>query len=100
MAEPFDMHMHVRKDALMRTTVEIKDKHRSKLLEYAARRGEKGFSRIVGEALDLYFERETDRKAKIESALGVLGSLSDDEADALSEEAQRLRSSWRSGDAS
>lgn len=42
----------------MRTTIELSDEHRSRLVELAARRGEKGFSPIVEEALDLYFARE------------------------------------------
>jgi predicted transcriptional regulator len=79
----------------MRTTVEIKDEHRSKLLQYAARRGEKGFSRIVGEALDLYFERQKDRQEKVRRALGALGSLSEADARDLRDEANRLRDSWR-----
>ena len=41
-------------DAAMRTTIEMDDKHRAALLELAARRGEKGFSALVGEAIDAY----------------------------------------------
>ncbi len=37
----------------MRTTIEIRDEHRAKLLEMAARRGEKGFSSIVSETIEL-----------------------------------------------
>ena len=42
----------------MRTTIEIKPEHRAKLLELAARRGTKGFSELVGEALDAYLRAE------------------------------------------
>ena len=38
----------------MRTTIELKDESRARLLDMAARRGEKGFSTIIGEAVDLY----------------------------------------------
>lgn len=79
----------------MRTTVEIKDEHRSRLLELAARRGEKGFSRIVGEALEEYFEKQDDRAEQVRQALDAVGSLSDEEADAMRSEARRLRNSWR-----
>jgi hypothetical protein len=34
----------------MRTPVELKDEHRAKLLEIAARRRERGFSGIVAES--------------------------------------------------
>ena len=45
------MHVHGTHDLLMRTTIELSDEHRARLLELAARRGEKGFSSIVEEAL-------------------------------------------------
>ena len=59
----------------MRTTVELKDKHRAKLLELAARRGQKGFSDLLAEAIDVYLEtlsREDDLR---EIALGVEQAL-------------------------
>ena len=42
----------------MRTTIEIRDEHRAKLLEMAARRGEKGFSSIVSEAIELILQAQ------------------------------------------
>jgi hypothetical protein len=38
----------------MRTTIELDDVHRAALLRLAAERGEKGFSRLVGEAVEAY----------------------------------------------
>jgi tRNA(fMet)-specific endonuclease VapC len=38
----------------MRTTIELKDESRAKLLAIAARRGEKGFSRLIDEAVEQY----------------------------------------------
>jgi predicted DNA-binding protein len=38
----------------MRTTIEMKDEHRAKLLEIAGRRGEKGFSDLVAEAISSF----------------------------------------------
>jgi len=38
----------------VRTTIEIKPGHRARLLEVAARRGEKGFSSVIAEALESY----------------------------------------------
>jgi hypothetical protein len=37
----------------MRTTIEIKPEHRARILELAATRGDKGFSTVVAEALEL-----------------------------------------------
>ena len=42
----------------MRTTVEMKPEHRSALLALAARRGEKGFSNLLAEAIDEFLQGE------------------------------------------
>jgi predicted transcriptional regulator len=79
----------------VRTTVEMKDEHRAKLLELAAKRREKGFSDILAEAIETYLaevERSDERRR---GALALRGSLSDVEADELREVAGRLRESWR-----
>ena len=67
----------------MRTTIEIPDEQRAKLLEAAARRGEKGFSSIVQEALADYFVAEETRQERVRRALGVIGKLDADEAEEL-----------------
>jgi predicted transcriptional regulator len=79
----------------MRTTVEISDAQRAKLLEMAARRGEKGFSRLVQEALDRYLADEGSRQERIDAALALGGSVSDKAADALEKSAREIRSRWR-----
>ncbi len=79
----------------MRTTIEIPDRTRAKLLELAARRGEKGFSAIVQEALEEYFRAEEERAAKVDRALAALGSFEPAEADRLEQEIRELRRSWR-----
>jgi len=79
----------------MRTTIELSDEHRARLLDLAARRGEKGFSSIVEEALGRYFEREDRRREAVDRALAVLGSFSPEEADRLEQEIEELRRSWR-----
>jgi predicted CopG family antitoxin len=79
----------------MRTTIEITDEQRAKLLEAAGRRGEKGFSSIVKEALDQYFAGEAARRELIDRATEVIGSLTDEEADRLGSDTRRLRQTWR-----
>ena len=61
----------------------------------AARRGVKGFSALVEEALDRYFAAEEERLESVRKALGVLGGLPDEEADRLERDVGRLRRSWR-----
>lgn len=79
----------------MRTTVEVSDEHRAKLLELAAKRGEKGFSRLVQEAIDAYLAGLGRRDMARKSALAVLGTLDEEAAGHLERNARALRESWR-----
>ena len=79
----------------MRTTIEIKPEHRAKLLELAARRGAKGFSQLVTEALEAYLRAEGDREAQRRRAVLLKGKLPAREAQALRAAAAELRGTWR-----
>ena len=81
----------------MRTTVEITDAQRAKLLQLAASRGEKGFSALVQEAIDLYLRMQTERsrRARVKAALSVLGTLGDKDVRELTDATRALRKSWR-----
>jgi hypothetical protein len=79
----------------MRTTVEIKDEHRARLLELAARRGAKGFSSIVADALESHLRHLAARDDARKRALRLKGVLSQKEADHLRKEVRGIRESWR-----
>jgi predicted transcriptional regulator len=79
----------------MRTTIEIEDEHRARLLELAARRGEKGFSRLVNEALEQYLAAVERREEATRRALMLQGSLEEDQAAAMRQAVAELRKSWR-----
>jgi hypothetical protein len=79
----------------MRTTVEITDAQRARLLHIAARRGEKGFSRLVQQAIDRLLADEDSGKGRVEAALALAGSMTADAADELAASVTRIRSSWR-----
>ncbi len=79
----------------MRTTIEILDEHRAKLLALAARRGEKGFSKLVQEALHLYLDEIAARERRVSEALGAIGSLDDEDVDELRESVRQVRERWR-----
>lgn len=79
----------------MRTTVEIKDDLRAKLLSLAAKRKLKGFSSLVEEALESYLGHDNSKEQRIERALAVKGSLTDEDADAMNAVVSELRSKWR-----
>jgi predicted DNA-binding protein len=79
----------------MRTTIEIKDEHRARLLELAARRGEKGFSGLVAEAVELYLESLARDEERRRAALRLRGSLSEGDAGELRRATRSVRESWR-----
>lgn len=80
----------------MRTTVEISEEIRAKLLELAARRGERGFSTLVEEALERYLREEERRLRRVEEARSVIGAMDDEDARHLEESVRKLRRGpWR-----
>ena len=79
----------------MRTTIELSDEHRSRLLALAAERGEKGFSAIVAEAVDEYLKLADDRAAARTRALALRGVLSRRDADGLRTAVAEWREHWR-----
>lgn len=79
----------------MRTTVEIDDAQRAELLKLAAQRGEKGFSSVIREALDLYLRQHRAKREVVARALALEGSFDEDEAEALESSVRQLRSKWR-----
>jgi metal-responsive CopG/Arc/MetJ family transcriptional regulator len=89
------MHVHACQNAHMRTTVEIPNALRARLLELAARRGEKGFSNLVREAVEAYLAGAEAREEARRSAVQVLGTVSDDDADRMAASVRRVRERWR-----
>ena len=79
----------------MRTTIEIKDDHRALLLELAARRGLKGFSSLISEAIEVYLRDMAAQEDKRKKALALKGTLSAGDAERLLEATRLLRRSWR-----
>lgn len=79
----------------MRTTIEIRDDLRGALLELAAKRGEKGFSRLVCEAIEQYVAAEPRRDELRKRALRMQGALDSREAEALQERVRAIREVWR-----
>ncbi|MDX1997203.1 MAG: hypothetical protein SF066_05745 [Thermoanaerobaculia bacterium] len=79
----------------MRTTLEVSSDHRARLLDLAARRGEKGFSNLVAEALDVYFSHLARQENKVRAAAAVLGTLDDEAAERFEDTRRELRATWR-----
>ena len=79
----------------MRTTVELTQEQRARLLDLAARRGEKGFSGIVREAIDAYLEVYAGQSQRVRAAQAVLGTIDDEAIDDLEQSFRTSRGSWR-----
>jgi hypothetical protein len=73
----------------------MKAEHRSALLALAARRGEKGFSSVLAEAIEGYLDQEKTRVQRRKELLSLAGSLSAEEAKSLRSTAASLRENWR-----
>jgi len=89
------MHVHACHAGYMRTTIELSDAHRARLLDLAARRGQKGFSDLIGEAVEEYLARLEERKELRRKALALRGTLPADAAEELRHVTAKFRKSWR-----
>ncbi len=77
----------------MRTTVEISDEQHQALSAVAQRRGIRGFSILVQEALDAYLaDLETD---EVDALLALEGTLSESDADEMRSRIDDVRNTWR-----
>lgn len=79
----------------MRTTVEMKPEHRAALLALAARRGLKGFSPVLEEAIESFLKGESGREARRAELLSLAGAVTGEEADDLRRRTEAIRESWR-----
>ncbi len=86
------MHVHVY-HLCMRTTIEIPDELREKLVAEAVRRGEKGYSSVVERALRRYLAIQATSDSRREIARRLRGS----EAGTERATDANLRGSWRTG---
>ena len=80
---------------MVRTTIELNPEHRARLLELAARKGEKGFSSVIAEALEAYLAGSSEQERSRKRALRLRGTLPHDEARRLRQTSEALRESWR-----
>lgn len=78
----------------MRTTIEIKDEHRVLLHTIAARRGWRGFSRVVEEAIEFYLKHHASAEEARRALLERMGSWSSEEAEKLRTAIAEVREIW------
>jgi hypothetical protein len=89
------MHMHVCYKTFMRTTIDMKPEHRSALLALAANRGQKGFSRVLAEAIEEYLDSELGHAKRRKELLSLSGLLSREDANQLRKATISVRKNWR-----
>ncbi|OIQ60559.1 hypothetical protein MOTE_05230 [Moorella thermoacetica] len=78
----------------MRTTIEISNETRAKLVALAARRGLRGYSELVNEALEEYLARAENREKEINEILKLAGSLSEEEGQKYAARVKEFWSRW------
>lgn len=64
----------------MRTTIEMSDDVRARLLEIAARRGIKGFSNLVQDALETYLADLDSKNERVRRAVLLKGAFREKDA--------------------
>ena len=79
----------------MRTTIEMYDHLRAELLQLAAKRGLKGFSQIVEEAISQYLSTLKRKDRDLKKASKLRGTLSRKEAGEILTSVADLRAKWR-----
>jgi hypothetical protein len=77
----------------MRTTVEITDEQHRALSAIAQRRGVRGFSALVQEALDLYLANLN--ADEVDLLLGLEGMLTESDAQEIRSRINDVRATWR-----
>lgn len=78
----------------MRTTIELKEEQRAALHAIAARRGWRGYSRLVQEAIDFYVKHHAECEEARLSLLKRKGAWSSEEAERTRAAIALLRKQW------
>lgn len=82
----------------MRTTIELDDKLREALVKRAAERGDKGYSKIIHDALVEYLRLDRDELLRRSVGIGRMkGTISDETAQRLHESVREVRENWQTG---
>jgi metal-responsive CopG/Arc/MetJ family transcriptional regulator len=79
----------------MRTTVELSNDHRSSLHSLAARRGLRGYSKLIQEAVDLYIQEMTAKEGGAEHLLQMRGTWNKEEARKFQKKLRGIRKNWK-----
>ncbi|MEW6045499.1 MAG: hypothetical protein AB1609_03335 [Bacillota bacterium] len=79
----------------MRTTIDLPNDKRARLAAIAARRGLRGYSELINEAVERFLEEEENRQAQIAKVLALRGVLTDQQAREVEQRIREVWSRWR-----
>ena len=79
----------------MRTTVELSNDHRSSLHSLAARRGLRGYSKLIQEAVDLYIQEMTAKEGGAKHLLQMRGTWNKEETRKFQKKLRGIRKNWK-----
>ncbi len=79
----------------MRTTVELSNDHRSALHSLAARRGVRGYSKLIQEAVELYIKETTTKGGSANKLLKMRGTWNKEDARKFQKKLREIRKNWR-----
>jgi hypothetical protein len=79
----------------MRTTIELSNEHRSSLHSIAARRGLRGYSKVIQEAVDLYIQKMTKGEGVSKELLAMRGTWNSQEGKEFRRKLKEIRRNWK-----
>lgn len=81
--------------SFMRATIELPDHLRAAVMAVAARKGYRGYSRVIVEALEFYLAEKEAKESGLQDLLDLRGSWSSREAASVRSEISRQRKNWK-----
>ena len=79
----------------MRTTIELSNNHRSSLHSLAARRGLRGYSKLIQEAVDFYIQQMTAKEGNAKHLLKMRGTWNKEDARKFQNRLREIRRNWK-----
>lgn len=78
----------------MRTTIELSDEHRSALHSLAVRKGFRGYSKVIQEAIDFYIDEKLKKENGAGRLLKMKGTWSKEETKKARKKLVEIRRLW------
>jgi predicted transcriptional regulator len=79
----------------MRTTIELSDDLIAALHALAVSRGQRGYSKIMEEAVSQYLKKESDRDSTTAALMKMMGSWKPEEASETRKKLEEIRKNWK-----